>query len=205
MQMKFIALALTTPFLSACDDPLPPTAGIASYNAARANYNAFSALPASTLPSTGSGTYTGKMSADANVDFKTGYAIVGDLELEIDFAESSDNISGTIDNINLIDRSTTNNSQQFTGADTETPGSLTISGTEVNGSLSATATGSLSAVIDGPTVATTAVMNLQLTGNTRTDTTTADTVTGTITGGGSGTTFNGMDVEISNGSFYGNE
>jgi hypothetical protein len=209
MNIKLATACVALLGMAACDTAVAPTQGQSDLNAATATYNSLrfnTRVPTSTDP-TGGGTYTGKFgSPNVTVNSEGGYGIVGDIAMNVNFSGGVNNVTGSLTDINLIDRLVSEGSQVMTnGTGSRTPGSLNITGSEVGGAISATATGQLGAVLANTGSETTAQMNVPLSGQVRTTTVFGDTVTGTFTGTGTGSTFNGMDVSITGGSFYGRE
>ena len=203
MTIKFMAACAALVSLSACDTPVAATAGQTDFNSARATFAALSDNPRSAEPG-GSASYIGKISSNATINEGGGYTIVGDMEMDIDFASNGTNVSGSITQVNLIDSLNADGTQTMTnGAGTETPGTLTISGSRVDSGIFATATGQLGAVLPDSGIETRAAMNLQMAGSVRSTVETSDTVLGTFTGVGAATSLDGMAVTLSNGQFYG--
>ncbi len=174
--------------LSACASPTPPTITAADVTRINAEADRFAVLPDTAmadLPST-SVSYVGH--AGGRVSGDADGAFIGDMTMNVDFATNT--IGGTIDNINLIDDDDV--PEQLLGGD------LTISGTEVDGLISANATGRLSAVGE-ESVRGSADVTLGLLGDVVTDTQAGDSVYGAVSGSGSGD----FDISIRGGEFFG--
>ena len=191
MKMLQITAACSIAALSACDTPTPPTITQADVLAAQTEVTRVGALSITAnadLPP-GSATYAGQLGAVVTGD-EDG-SILGDMSIIVAFDTGT--IGGTVDNINIIDDDGIPN--QLLG------GNLTIAGSESNGSLSATASGSLTAVGD-ISIRGSSDVTLAMLGDTRTDVTNGDTVSGVITGG-----FSSGDFELTatSGSFYGTQ
>jgi hypothetical protein len=114
--------------------------------------------------------------------------VFGDMTMNVGFA--SNTIDGSVSNLNVFD--TEGEPEQLLG------GSLTLSGSENNGILTATATGSLTAVGE-ESVRGSSSVTLNLNGNVLTDTSDGDTVHGTVDGSGTGN----FDISVYNGGCYG--
>jgi hypothetical protein len=141
--------------------------------------------PLAGIPSTGSVTYDGVVSANATGDFAG--SLYADMSMNVNFANHA--VTGTITQVDLYD--------DFAGKVVETlSGTLTLAGTQTLGGVAGTATGTLTGVGTVTGVGTAA---LALAGTVRSDTTTADTVYGSMTGGVTG----GIDLNLANGEFYG--
>lgn len=199
MTAKFTLSIIALTAFAACDTATPPTAGQAEFNAATVAFLTASGNPVAnpgTLP--GSATYNGKAIADANLDGETGYSLIGDMAMNVDFSETANNVTGQISSINVIDQLTTDGDQLMQGT-------LNIAGSSAGGNIAATATGQLSAVLADSIVRQTGDFTLQMTGAARSSIANADTVAGTFTGTARGTTINGLDGTILNGRFYGTD
>lgn len=134
----------------------------------------------------GSVTYSGVLTATTTGDFAGD--MYADLTMAVDF--DSNAITGTIDNVDLVDPTTSTISQSLTG-------SLDLTGTQTSSVLTATATGSLTGLGD---ITGTAATILTMGGAIRTDTTDGDTVYGdVVTGAATG----GFDLIFTDGEFYG--
>lgn len=188
--MKY-AIILTTACitgLSACDSPTPPSYSAQDVTRIYAGYDRVNGLPltpTADLPA-GHGTYNGHI--DGAVSGDVDGAIVGDMRMEINFI--TNDIGGTIDNVNYVDEAGV--PEQLLG------GSLLIRGTQTNGSLSASATGNLTAVGDEH-IRGSAATDLALSGDIRTDSRDGDAVAGTVVGTATGD----FDMTLTNGAFYG--
>ncbi len=203
MNFKLTTTCLALVALAACDDAIPPTAGQIEYNTARATYSYLRGQPSSDLPPVGGTTYNGAVTANAQIDGKNVYSVLGDLEMRVNFAGAGQNIAGDITNINLIDRSDPAGSQQFTdGTSAMNPGRLNVVGSRVGSAIGATATGQLGAVLGGTGTQTTTQMNMQLEGRVATTTLTSDTLVGTLEGFGTPSNVLGMAVDLPSGQFY---
>ena len=137
---------------------------------------------------TGFVTYEGVVAGDTAGSFSG--RLYADMTMNVDFAGGD--ITGSIDNVDLVNDATGDIVQELTGA-------LALSGTEseiLPGTLGATATGQLSGlgVVNGTTTAA-----LALAGAVRTDNTAADTVYGSVAGGMAGA----FNLSLSAGEFYG--
>ena len=185
---QFIALAAVALSVAACAKPLPPTFTAGDVTSSQTTFSTLTALPATSLvamPNAGSASYTGLISGDFVGASDISGGLLGDLALNVNFA--SGQISGAASNINLIDGSGT--------PDQNTSGSLAVSGNVVGNTMAATATGRLGAVYLG--IKGVADFDLALGGAFRTDVSAADTITGAVTGVGSGDIY----VVITNGQF----
>lgn len=181
MKPKFFAASCAIVFIAGCDSPTPPSITAAEFQAAETEFNRINNLStAGTLPTgtvTYKGYYGGRVTGD---EFGT---VLGDMEMIVDFGTHQ--IGGSVSNINFVD-------------DTDTPtqllgGSLTISGTQSNGNLSGTATGTLSAVGE-ESVRGSASVSSSFSGTVRDDKGVGDAIAGTATGSASG------DFDLSFGS-----
>ena len=179
-------LAIVVSSLSGCDEYLLERLRDPSVdNVNLANAAAAPATPVGSLP-TGSVTYDGVVAASTAGDFVG--SLYADMSMNVNFG--SGGITGTIDNADLVD--------DFTGDVVQNlSGSLTMTGTENNGFVSANATGAL--IGTGGLVTGTSTVGLALLGNVRTDVAAGDTVYGVMTGGVTGD----FDLTLSAGEFYG--
>ena len=92
-------IALVT--VAACASPNPPTVSTADVQRAYAEANYISGLPFTAtddLP-TGSTTYRGQLGADVSGDYRG--SMLGDMTMNVDFADND--VRGSVTNINLID------------------------------------------------------------------------------------------------------
>ena len=192
--MRFIILrVLATASLTACASATPPSISAADITSAEAEEARISALPVATveqLPST-QASYTGKLGGDVTIDGDAGYAILGDVTAEVDFAGAAA-ITGTVDNINLIEDGTPT---QLLG------GELAISGTTSTTTFTATASGELDAVGEDLPFRGSADVALSLGGDVRADTTATGTTTALIGTWSGGTTSGDFEVQGS-GEFF---
>ena len=134
----------------------------------------------------GSASFVGHAGAEISGDADG--SVVGDMVMNANFAGNT--IDGTIDNLNVVD---------FDGIPEQLlGGSLTISGAETDGALTATASGNLTAVGE-ESVRGTSYVTLNMVGDVRIDTSNGDTVVGTVSGSGNGD----FDLTIYDGGFFG--
>ena len=178
-------IALTA--LSACVSPNEPTVTASDVDRAFDEATAISNAPLTStanLPS-GSVTYVGRLGADVQGDANG--SILGDMTMQVDFADND--IDGSITNINLIDPNGTPN-QRFDGR-------LAIDGVENSGRLDAFASGEITGV-DNDGFEVDSQVLLTLDGDVYDDFDTGDAVFGTADGQARGE-FD-MDIE---GVFYG--
>lgn len=174
--------------LSGCvSTPTPPTVTSFEVDQAFDEAERISLLPetsGSDIP-TGMVSYDGQIGADVQGDAVG--SILADMTMIVGF--SSNDITGNVTNMNLIDLDGTPN-QQLTGT-------LQISGIESNGSLDAAAAGEITGVdVDGFEVDS--QMNLVLEGAVYDDSGTADAVFGSAEGEANGDFY--LDVD---GVFFG--
>jgi len=174
--------------LTACASPTPPSISAAEVTAINDEYDRVGALPDTAIADLppGSASYEGHVGGEISGDAEGSF--VGDMTMNIEFAGNT--IGGSIDNMNVIDDG--GEPEQLLG------GSLTINGTEADGILTATATGSLTAVGEEKIRGSSSV-TLNLNGNVLTDTSDGDTVHGTMDGSGTGD----FDITVYNGGFFG--
>ena len=161
--------------------------GVTEDNLALANAAAASPTPLASLPAGGSASYDGVVAASVSGDYVG--SLYADLAMNIDFASGS--ITGQVTNADLVDDDTGEVVQNLDGT-------LTVTGGQAGGVVSAVATGVLVATSSGP-VSGSGTANLGLLGDIRTDTSSADTVYGTATGSVTGD----LDLGLSDGEFYG--
>lgn len=181
--------------LSACELPDESTLNRSDLRAFAADDIRASKLdftPAADIP-TGAATYTGHIRSDAIVNGESDYSILGLMDLDVTISstatrDGSGRISGEISDINLID----NNNDSFD--DQAFGGKLTISGDAREGRIDATATGVLDAVLDDTFSKQTSTWSLDMKGDFVTDVEDGDTITGTLTGGTTGTASDEYDV-----------
>jgi len=181
--MKHIAaLTLIAGSLAACAKPIPSTFTAADVITAQNTFNTLAALPATApalIPTAGSATYAGLIGGDFTGP-DIGGSFLGDLSLDVNFASSG--ITGEASNLNVIDNLGVPN--QTLG------GTLAVDGTVVSNFITATADGSLSGVsaIEGTNFNVTGNVDVSLVlgGTIRTETVAADTITGGVTGTGTG-------------------
>jgi len=141
-------LLLAATGLAACATPDENTLTRADLRAAEADVAFAESLaftPIADIP-VGQATYTGSVSGDVIVNGEDDFSLLGDLVLDIDIAEAGretgrNNISGTIDNLNLFD----DGNDGFD--DQRLSGDLRVSGRADSGRIDATATGLVTAVI----------------------------------------------------------
>ena len=181
--------------LAACASPTPPSITTDDIDVAIAENDRIDALPDAAmamLPTT-SASYTGNFGSDnLTIDGDGGYGVLGDMVMTIDFGGSND-ISGTVSNLNLIEDGVLD---QLLG------GELDISGTTAAGALAATADGTLDAVGDDLPFRGTTDVSFVMTGTTKEDG--SDTaVSGTWTGGS--TSLNDDFFVVGTGTFFGTE
>lgn len=164
-----------------------PTVSATDVESAFAEADAISRAPLTTLGNlpTGSVNYRGKLGADVSGDANG--SILGDLDMNVSFADNT--VGGDVTNINLIDPDGTPN-QRFEGR-------LLLDGVETDGQIDSFASGNLTGEdVRGDRVDT--QMLLILDGQVRDDFGRGDAVYGSASGKAEGD-FN-MDVE---GVFYG--
>lgn len=173
--------------LTACNTPNPPTVSAADVDRAFAEARTISNLPftdTNNLP-TGTVTYVGKIGADVSGDYNG--SILGDMRMNIDFADSD--VGGDVTNINLI------------GADGRPDqrfdGSLDIDGVADSGRIDAFASGDITAVNDIGLFVDSNVL-LRLDGDVYDDFAGGDAVFGTVKGDAEGE----FDLNI-DGVFFG--
>ena len=179
--------AVTLATIAACASPNPPTVSAADVNRAYAEANYIRGLPftaTNDLP-TGDATYRGKLGADVSGDLSG--SILGDMTMAVAFDRN--NVSGSVTNINLIDRDGR--------PDQRLDGSLGIDGFESSGRIDAFAAGELTAVDESGFLRDTDVL-LVLDGDVYNDRGRGDAVFGSATGTGIG------DLEVTfDGVFFG--
>lgn len=184
--LSMIALAA----LAACaSDPNPPTVTENEVDRAYDEAARISRLPETNtgeLP-TGSVTYDGQIGA--NVSGDANGSILADMTMIVGF--STNDIDGSVSNINLIDPDGTPN--QRLG------GSLDIDGFESGGILNAEADGQITHV-DGSGFVEDSQMNLDLDGTVHNDVINGDAIFGDAVGNASGD----FDIDV-DGVFFGNQ
>ena len=173
--------------VSACATPTPPTVTAADVDRAMAEANRISVLPETSIVDlpTGSVTYEGQLGADVSGDAQGD--ILADMTMIVGFA--SNDISGNVTNINLIDPNGIPNQQLG--------GTLQITGIENNGNLNATAAGQITGV-DNDGFVVDSQMDLGLVGAVHDDLDEGDAVFGSVDGEANGDFF--LDVD---GVFFG--
>jgi hypothetical protein len=175
--------------LSACATPNPPTVTAGDVDRAFAQAQRISVLPetnVSDLP-TGTVTYDGQIGANVRGDAQG--SILADMTMIVGF--SNNNISGNVNNINLIDPDGTPNQRL--------DGTLQIAGVESSGNLDAVASGEVTGVdVDGFVVDS--QMNLDLNGAVHNDLINGDAIYGTAEGEANGDFY--LDID---GVFFGTE
>ncbi len=184
--LSMIALAA----LAACaTDPNPPTVSENDVDRAFAEASRISRLPETSLTElpTGTVTYDGQIGADIRGDANG--SILADMTMVVGFA--SNDISGDVTNINLIDPDGTPNQ--------ELGGRLEINGVERGGSLDATAHGDITHV-DANGFEEDAQMNLNLNGEVHNDVINGDAIFGNAIGDARGE----FDIDI-DGVFFGTQ
>ncbi len=191
-------------FITACALPEANTASRADFRAAEADGRFGDSLdftPADRIPA-GSATYEGNIYSDAIVQGVDDFKVLGDLELELDFAEAGDragssNISGRIDNLNLFDDAEDGfDDQGLTG-------SLTVSGRAESGRVDATATGVIGAVVTDTIGDPTATWRLDLDGDVRDNFENGDVISGSVSGGTTGGSTDDYSLTLTgDGGFY---
>jgi len=188
MLTKTISPLLVAISLAACDSPTPPSITAAEAVAINTEADRVQELPDTAIADlpTDSVTYNGHIGGAISGDAEG--SIIGDLSMDVNF--DSNTIGGEVDNVNLLDDEDV--PEQLLG------GSLSISGSENDGLLSATATGTLTAVGE-ESVRGSSDVTMTLTGNVLTDTTDGDAVAGDVYGNGTGD----FDINLSDGAFYG--
>jgi hypothetical protein len=185
------AAALSCMTLAGCEvleDELNPFArDTTNDNLALAAAAAAPVTPPLSVPTAGSATYDGVVAASVSGDYIG--SLYADLAMTVDFGTGT--VSGQVSHADLVDDNTGSVVQNLDGT-------LTVVGGQAGGVVTATASGVLAATSSGP-LSGTGTANLGLSGDVRSDTSTADTVYGTATGAISG----GIDLDLSNGEFYG--
>jgi hypothetical protein len=180
---SLIALAA----VAACGTPNPPTISTAQVGRSFEEARAISGLPFTStqdLP-TGSVTYIGKLGADVSGDLDG--SILSDMRMNVGF--STNDISGSLTNINLIDPDGRPN-QLFDGR-------LIIDGAQSGGQINAFASGDITGVNDNGFPMDSKLL-LQLQGNVVDDIDRGDAVFGSVKGDGIGD----LDFDI-DGVFFG--
>ena len=184
--------------LSGCDAASPATATDANFRAAEFVFENLDALPApaiADLPATAAN-YSGKFFGIVDVNDVPDHDIIGDLELNVDFAGSAQ-VTGEVSNINLLSQ---DSPDQLLG------GTLDIAGSASSGLLDATASGTLDLLRFDLPFRAEADVSFIMNGSAREDVGVSNTdtsVVGTWTGG---TTE--VDPEFTmdgSGSFYGSD
>jgi len=186
--MKTLLMCSALVGLVACESAIPAsrTAGdLITYDVEQARV---AALSNPGTPPTGSASFAGLIGGPLLVDGETGSDFLGDINLNVNF--NVNNVSGTIDEITLFDDGQ---------PDQNLGGALSVSGSYA-GALSATASGSLTAVEEsgafGISGSTNVIMNL--TGTLR-----DDNGTNTLVGGATGSGTGDYEVFLQNGvGFY---
>ena len=161
--------------LAACATPNPPTVSAAEVNRSFEEARTIGGLPftdTQDLPS-GSVTYNGKLGADVSGDLNG--SIISDMEMIVGF--NTENIGGSVTNINLIDPDGRPN-QRFDGK-------LDIAGLEDSGRINAFASGDITGVDDNGNLRDSNVL-LTLQGDVVDDIGLGDAVFGSATGNGIG-------------------
>ena len=174
--------------MTACSSPTPPSISAQDAADIDAEYDVIIALPNTVLADLppGSASFVGHAGAEISGDADG--SVVGDMVMNVNFAGNT--IDGTIDNLNVVD---------FDGIPEQLlGGSLTISGAETDGALTATASGNLTAVGE-ESVRGTSYVTLNMVSDVRIDTSNGDTVVGTVSGSGNGD----FDLTIYDGGFFG--
>ncbi len=181
---------LATAALSACmASPTPPTVTSSQVDRAFDEAERISFLPETNVNDLPTGTVSYEGQIGANVQGNAVGSILADMNMIVGF--SSNDITGNVTNINLIDPDGTPN-QQLTGT-------LQISGIENSGDLDAVAAGEITGV-DTDGFAVDSQMNLNLEGAVYDDAGTGDAVFGTVEGEANGDFF--LDVD---GVFFGTD
>jgi len=191
---KGIAFTLIAGSLAACVKPIPPTFSATDVITSQTTYTTLAALPATSIaamPIAGTGTYTGRIAGDLTGGDVGGGSFLGDLTLAVDFASAG--ITGSAQNINIID--------EFGVPNQTLGGTLGVTGAVAGNNMTAGASGSLSAVavIPGTSIGVSGSvdMSLLLGGAFRTNIVAADTITGGVTGIGTGD----IAFGVTNGTF----
>ena len=190
MRSLFILTTLTT--LAACASPIPPSRSAADLTAAQAEFDRINALDTDIPAPAGTASFAGEIGSALSIDGDPSGAFLGELNLMVDFDDTATGISGSISNITLYDDG---------DPDQDLGGSLAVAG-GYDGALSATATGTLSAVGSdgGFSLKGEADVVLSMTGSLVDDAGT-DTLVGTFSGGGDGD----FDIGVtSDAAFYAN-
>ena len=188
--MKVITIFSTASavLLSACASATPPSITADQVTAIGTKYERLSALPDTAIADLppGAAQFDGHLGGEISGDADG--SVLGDMTMNVNFAGNT--ITGTVDNLNLI--SDDGIPERLLG------GSLSIAGSEADGILTATATGTLDAVGE-ESVRGSSDVTLSMNGNVLTDVTAGDTVEGSLSGSGSGD----FDINIYNGGFFG--
>ncbi len=199
MKLTLVILAVPVVLLSACSatEPTLDRGDVAGFDdeVARLNAEAFR-TPVDSLPS-GTVNYDGQIGANILIDGQSGFAILGDLDLDVGFSGSRD-VDGRVTDINLLRAGTP---QQTLG------GSLDVTGQQASGKIDAVAEGVLTRVRTGGIDERTNLV-LDLDGTVRTDRFAADTILGTVNADrsfGDGFDINGPTFNVvldGDGAFY---
>lgn len=189
---KFIIPVITFASLSACGSPTPLSVDNDDFNRAVVNNKAasgFDITPVNEITN-GVATYNGAFTSSARVNDAPGYSLIGDVEMRADFgSNNTSDVSGSITDINLIDRNFDRDLSQ------RLKGELRIDGQTGLGEVAADATGELEWVSASDVgFRETSDVNLRLEGDVRTSglDVPGDIVHGTVDGGGSG----GFDLDL---------
>ena len=179
--------------LAGCAEPTPPSITVDDIAAAEAEFNRVSALPVIALADrpTSTVSYSGKLSGPVIVDGESGYAIQGDLAMNVNFGLSSA-VSGSLGNINLIDNGI---------PDQRLGGNLTLLGSTSGTTVSSTITGQIDAVGEDVPFRGTSDVRLNLSGDVRQDAGTATAIVGSWTGGSVSPDTDDFDISGTGGFF----
>lgn len=172
--MKLISLSIGALVLvAACASPKAPTLTRQDKDDADARYEVLNALPATAaMPTMGTANYTGKFGGSLSGD--SDGELLGDISMEADFASSV--LSGSVTNLN-----TYNDAGE---PDQLLSGGLNVNGNFVGNAVTASATGTLTGVDSGFSGDTN--VDIAMNGTFRDNTGTADVITGTAIGCGTG-------------------
>lgn len=199
-RLLFLPAVLVTAALAACESATPPVYGYGDLAAARADYTAANALPATApadLPDIGSATYRGMIASRVGNDYDGD--MVGDIRMDVGFDLAGD-VSGAITNVTLL------GVDNVRGSDPDFPdqtldGSLAINGNRIGNDITANASGRLVAVNDIGAIRRFDT-NLGLAGTIRSDGRPYDTITGNFGGNAENTNDPDDDLGLFNGVFH---
>lgn len=205
MKFQLLALPVIAASLAACG-PAEPTRDrqdVLAFDDAVADLRSAPRTAVSDLPQTstfGQVRYEGELGANIEIDGREGFALLGDMQMDVGFAGSRD-VDGVVDNVNLLRN----------GTPIETlGGDLDISGQQASGKIDAVAEGVLTRVRDMGVEERTN-LTLDLDGTIRSDRFDGDSVVGVVNEDrsfGDGFGLNGPTFNVildGNGAFYGQD